>query len=111
MTALIDHLATLSSAEEFFARLAVPFDPAVVRVSRLHILKRFRQYMEKAGLAPGDGRSAEDQERLCRDALAAAYNDFVVSNPITERVFKVLEEAAPMAAPSFVPLDTVGRFR
>ena len=45
MTDTLQALSTLSAAEEFFAFFSIPFEPAVVHVNRLHILKRFNQYL------------------------------------------------------------------
>lgn len=91
MNDLTCELAKLSSAEEFLHFFAVPFDQKVVNVSRLHILKRFYQYLrrddELASLAGGElfGRY--------RGHLTAAYDDFVRSTPAREKVFKVFQEA------------------
>ena len=104
---ILDELNTLSSAEEFFAALDVPFDPTVVRVARLHILRRMGQYLK------GSDFSGLDEDALrgqCREHLAAAYADFVKSSPIQERLFKVHQEAvAPKTEPSkpFVPLSAL----
>ena len=54
MDSLTDRLKALSSAEDFFAFFAVPFDEPVVQVNRLHILKRFYQYLHKSALPPAD---------------------------------------------------------
>src|ERR1017187_5079188 len=35
---VLEHLSNLSSAEDFFRYLEVPFEPAVLNVARLHIL-------------------------------------------------------------------------
>ncbi len=49
-----------------------------------------------------------------RETLAHAYQDFVASRPIDERVFKVLQERDPAqpqaeepARKGFVPLDSL----
>lgn len=84
-------LAGLSSAEQFFETLGVPFDQQVVHVSRLHILKRFRELMR--GLGPDAG------EAECRDALAAAYAEFAEGRGT--KTFKVFKDAMP----GFVPLS------
>jgi nitrogenase-stabilizing/protective protein len=45
MSGLMDRMRGLSAAEEFFAMLQVPYDPAVLQVARLHILRRMGQYL------------------------------------------------------------------
>lgn len=106
--ALPADLRDLETAEEFFVHFEVPYDPQVVRVSRLHILQRFHDYLAQA----------EDTDEAARPAamkalLMRAYDDFVRSDPLTERVFKVLKDAQekPEAPPGrvFVPLSAVTR--
>jgi nitrogenase-stabilizing/protective protein len=81
----------LSSAEEFFEYLSLPYDPAVLHVNRLHILKRFNQYLDvhKPELADPDSRV---RFRAYRALLARAYDDFVRSTPAREKVFKVFQD-------------------
>ncbi|HEX5786109.1 MAG TPA: nitrogenase-stabilizing/protective protein NifW, partial [Burkholderiaceae bacterium] len=50
MENLLHRLKSLSSAEDFLNFFGVPFDQAVVNVSRLHILKRYFQYIRQANL-------------------------------------------------------------
>jgi nitrogenase-stabilizing/protective protein len=108
---LLDRLEGLSSAEEFFEFLQVDFDPDVVRVARLHIMRRMGQYLKGSEL---DGLlEGADDERLfalCQEHLAQAYADFVASSPIAERLFKVHKDAvAPKSPPNrpFVPLSAI----
>jgi nitrogenase-stabilizing/protective protein len=104
---VLDQLRGLSAAEEFFAALDVPFDPAVVRVARLHILRRMGDYLRDAGLDEMADAEARD---ICRAQLQRAYDDFVRSSPIEQRVFKVLKEAVKPAQPAakpFVPLSAL----
>jgi nitrogenase-stabilizing/protective protein len=104
---ILDELRQLSAAEEFFQALDVAFDPAVVRVARLHILRRMGEYIRDADL---DGVDDAVARQTCRDQLQRAYDDFVRSTPIDERVFKVLKDAVqPKAAPAkpFVPLSAL----
>ena len=70
---ILDTLATLSAAEQFFETLRVPFDPSVVNVSRLHILKRFKEVLRSTDL---DGLEEYEVEAVCRAALIEAYEDF-----------------------------------
>ncbi|MGB8364053.1 MAG: nitrogenase stabilizing/protective protein NifW [Rhizomicrobium sp.] len=101
---VLDDLWRLSSAEEFFAFLDVPFDPVVVQVTRLHILRRMGQYLKGS---EWDGLDDAAVRALCRAHLEQAYEDFIKSTPIQERLFKVHKDAvAPMPEPAkpFVPL-------
>jgi nitrogenase-stabilizing/protective protein len=94
---ILDQLRTLSSAEDFFRVLEVPYDPTVLDVARLHILKRMGQYLRKNAAADADEQTARS---LCREQLERAYSDFVESTPLEQRVFKVLQDAvAPAAMP------------
>ena len=91
MDALTQRLQALSSAEDFLRFFGIPFEERVVHVSRLHILKRFYQYLHRAeGLADLD---EVEMFRRYRELLARAYEDFVTSTPVQERVFRVLQEA------------------
>jgi len=102
---ILDDLRKLSSAEDFFETLGVDFDPVVVRVARLHILKRMGQYLAGASL---DGLPEEQIVAACRSHLAKAYADFVSSSPIEQRLFKVHQDAIKPKAEAkkpFVPFD------
>ena len=104
---VLDDLSRLSAAEDFFAVLGVEYDPVVVNVARLHILRRMGQYLREtdfASLTPDAVRDA------CRQTLARAYEDFQRSSPIEERVFKVHQDAIKPAVPvppPFVPLSAL----
>ncbi len=104
---VFDELRKLSSAEDFFETLGVEYDPAVVRVARLHILRRMGEYLARNDL---EGATDDEARAACQGHLAAAYADFVASSPIAERVFKVHKDAVkPKAEPAkpFVPLATL----
>ena len=90
MDSLTDRLKALSSAEDFFAFFAVPFDERVVQVNRLHILKRFYQYLHRADDLTGLGDV--DLFRRYRELLGQAYQDFVASSALREKVFKVFQD-------------------
>lgn len=102
---ILGQLRKMSSAEDFFALLGVDYDPTVVNVARLHILRRMAQYLvneEFSGLT-----DVEVAER-CKSFLERAYDDFVQSSPINERVFKVLKDAVePAKPPTFVQLNVL----
>ncbi len=91
MDSLTQRLKALSSAEDFFAFFGVPYDEQVVKVNRLHILKRFYQYLHKANGLSELGEV--EMFRRYRELLAQAYHDFTVSTPAREKVFKVFQDA------------------
>lgn len=94
---VLDELRAASSAEEFFAVLDVPYDPQVLRVARLHILRRMGEYLNaQTGGAPDRAE--------CSGFLARAYDDFVASSPLAERVFKVHRDAVRPARRAFLSL-------
>ncbi|SIT55957.1 Nitrogenase-stabilizing/protective protein NifW [Mesorhizobium prunaredense] len=107
-TNILTRLKGLSSAEEFFAVLGVSYDPKVLNVSRLHIMKRMGQY-----LAEEDFSGLPDQviAARVRAMLERAYEDFAVSSPLTHRVFKVLKDHDPdkphTPGRTFVPFESV----
>lgn len=104
MSGALEELKALSSAEDFFRVLGVPYDPQVLGVARLHILKRMGQTV--ASLAPSlpDGEARD----LCREALTAAYAEFSGKSPLQARLFKVLRDrdpGRPATRGAFVPLS------
>ena len=90
METFLHQLKALSSAEDFLQFFGVPFDQGVVNVSRLHILKRFFQYIRQdAVLAQADELQ---MFTIYRGLLLKAYGDFVTSTPAQEKVFKVFQD-------------------
>ena len=72
MSNLMAKLASLSQAEEFFEVLDVPYERAVLNVNRLHILKRFNQYLRtSAGL---EELNEYEERFMCRELLIRAYD-------------------------------------
>jgi len=94
----------LCSAEDFLEYFKVPYDAPVVHVNRLHILQRFHDYIKHSGVDafPED----EEQNRIqYKEFLERAYQDFVESDAVTEKVFKVFRMAEPEKA--FVSIDQI----
>ena len=90
METFIQQLKALSSAEDFLQYFGVPFDQSVVNVSRLHILKRFFQYIRQQNIQAQTGEL--NLFSLYREQLVRAYADFVTSTPAREKVFKVFQD-------------------
>ena len=98
---LDEALEELSSAEDFLNYFAVDYEPAVVHVNRLHILQRFNEYLGQSEDLLPEGEEAK--KAVYQRLLARAYQDFVESDALTEKVFKVFHMNEPQE--SFVPLD------
>jgi len=98
-------LSELESAEEFLDYFGISYDPSVVQVNRLHILQRFHDYLEDVEEMPDFPR---ERHALYAGLLAGAYADFVNSDALTEKVFRVFQQGQPRTAT--VPLtDLAGR--
>ena len=90
MNAMIQKLTQFSAAEEFLDFFGIPFEQPVVNVHRLHILKRFYQYLRQENLGQLDEVAMFKQYRIL---LQRAYEDFVHSTAAKEKVFKVFQDA------------------
>jgi hypothetical protein len=75
---LADELAQVECAEDLFARFGVDFDPRVMVVHRLRVLKRFGVEVRRME-TQGPPISEAERERLYRQALIEAQAQF--ANP------------------------------
>lgn len=98
-------LEELSSAEDFLDHFAISYDRSVVQVNRLHILQRFHDYLEKDPAMPVLAACPPYYAMW----LAMAYADFLNSDALTEKVFKVFHQAASGKKPAFVSIDDISR--
>ena len=89
----------LQSAEDFLEYFSIEYDQKVVHVNRLHILQRFHDYIAQVETPP---ENEESLRALYADLLQGAYEDFVRSDALTEKVFKVFHMHEPQQ--TFVPL-------
>ena len=71
-TTLQQELSEMTSAEDFLDYFEIAFDLQVVEVNRLHILKRFHDYLLQT--------NALDRADYAR-CLHRAYQDFVIPTP------------------------------
>ena len=96
-----EDLENLESAEDFLNYFGLDYDASVVHVNRLHILQRFHNYLSQSeeALPEDDTAKHEVYKRL----LSQAYQDFVESDALTEKVFKVFHMHEPQT--TFVPVD------
>ena len=101
---VLEHIDDLSSAEDIFTYLLLPYEQDVLNVSRLHIMKRFGAYLKTAEF---DGLDQEAIFLECRTILKRAYGDFVVSTPLKEKVFKVFRDEEEKLKARFVGVDAL----
>ena len=108
MSECLERLMSLHSAEDFFQDLDVAFDPQVLGIARLHILRRMGQIV--SAIDPSTG-SEEELRNQCREALRAAYEEFTHKAPIETRLFKVLRDRDPerpkQSKRGFVPFSAL----
>jgi nitrogenase-stabilizing/protective protein len=101
---VLEQLAKLSSAEDYFRFLGVSYDPTVLNVARLHILRRMGDNLRESGMKPDE----EKARAYFRAHLERAYQNFVESTPIKERVFKVHKDAIRSTGTPLVRLSIPG---
>jgi nitrogenase-stabilizing/protective protein len=99
---LDEALEDLSAAEEFLEYFGIDYDARTVQVNRLHILQRFHNYIGQAGDLPDD---EAPRRAVYARLLQQAYEDFVTSDALTEKVFKVFHMHEPQT--TFVPLTEI----
>jgi nitrogenase-stabilizing/protective protein len=99
-----DEMADLESAEDFLDYFGIAYDPAVVQVCRLHILQRFHNYVKAQR-----ERAGEPERDDCRVLLQQAYDDFVKSDTLTEKVFRVHQKASGIATVSVSAIGRAGK--
>ncbi|MBI1284252.1 MAG: nitrogen fixation protein NifW [Thiobacillus sp.] len=99
---LDEALEDLSAAEEFLEYFGIDYDARTVQVNRLHILQRFHNYIGQAGELPAD---KAPRRAVYARLLQQAYQDFVTSDALTEKVFKVFHMHEPQT--TFVPLTEI----
>ena len=79
MCDMIEKLGSLSTAEEYFDVLDVPYERSVIKFNRFKILRHFHQYIRAFNL---EEFNEYEQRHLCRAQLTRAYHDFARINPV-----------------------------
>jgi len=91
MSTNIDEFKKLVDAEEFFIFFNLPYDQKFVNVNRLHILKKFSQFMSQIDDSYPQISDEERLEKYCV-ALQQAYQVFIESTPHEQKLFKVFND-------------------
>ncbi|MFM7364754.1 MAG: nitrogenase-stabilizing/protective protein NifW [Cuspidothrix sp.] len=91
MSQNFEQFKKLVDAEEFFIFFNLPYDPKFVNVNRLHILKKFSQFMSQIDDSQPHLNEQERLEKYCL-ALQQAYQVFIESTPHEQKLFKVFND-------------------
>ncbi|WP_026731062.1 nitrogenase-stabilizing/protective protein NifW [Fischerella sp. PCC 9605] len=81
----------LTQAEEYFEFFQLPYEQKIVSINRLHILKKFSQYIQEID-ENYTVLSAEDRLNKYCEALEKAYQVFLESTPQEQKLFKVFKQ-------------------
>ena len=91
MTALFRTLTQfnqLKDAEEYFEFFGLSYDSKAVNVNRLHILRKFSQLVQEVDKSLTEEQTLNDY----RQALQPAYDLFLTSNSVEQKLFKVFKD-------------------
>ncbi len=77
----------LKDAEEYFEFFGLAYDPQVVNVNRLHILRKFSELKREVDTTQGEARVLAAYQQ----ALQRAYDLFVTSSGVEQKLFKVFQ--------------------
>ncbi|MEX5729924.1 nitrogenase-stabilizing/protective protein [Rhodovulum iodosum] len=95
---VLEQMYALSSAEDIFTFLLLPYDQDVLNRARLHVMKRMGDYLAKVNLdeLDDDGVFLE-----ARKALKRAHADFERSTPRQQKALKIYTQSRG----NMVPLE------
>jgi len=98
---LLEALSRLEEAEDFFDFFGLGFDPLLLRVNRLSMLRRFRLELQAVDREAPDLDDATRRARY-REALRRAHDSFREASALEQKLFRAL-------APGEAPLVSLGR--
>ena len=81
----------LSDAEEYFEFFQLPYDQKVINVNRLHILNKFSEFIQQID-ENNPELSNSEKLSIYHDALEQAYQIFLDSTPLEQKLFKVFKQ-------------------
>jgi len=88
LTRTLTQFNQLKDAEDYFEFFGLTYDPNVVNVNRLHILRKFAQ------LVQDEDKSQSEEKKLnaYRRALQTSYDLFLTSSSVEQKLFKVFQD-------------------
>ncbi len=100
---LDEELRDLGSAEEFLEYFGIAYDRKVVQVNRVHILRRFHDYLECGSEDLPD--ALEPRREVYLHLLQQAYRDFAELDSRSEQAFAGFHRVRTVR---FIPLEEIG---
>lgn len=79
----------LVDAEDYFSYFNLPFDPQMLAVNRLHILRHFADQLVAID---SKTTSAEERHQRYREALELSYRTFLSSSAVDQKLFAVFQK-------------------
>ncbi|WP_017298839.1 nitrogenase-stabilizing/protective protein NifW [Nodosilinea nodulosa] len=78
----------LKDAEEYLEFFGLSYDPQVVNINRLHILRKFSQLVQAVDKSQSEAEVLAAYSRELRNA----YDLFVTSSSVEQKLFKVFQD-------------------
>ncbi|MEO1207908.1 MAG: nitrogenase-stabilizing/protective protein NifW [Cyanobacteria bacterium J06638_20] len=78
----------LKDAEQYFDFFGLTYDPQVVNVNRLHILRKFSQLVQEVD----ENQSEAELLAAYSQQLRNAYDLFLTSSSVEQKLFKVFKD-------------------
>ena len=91
MSGTLAEFNQLTDAEQYFQFFGLDYDPNAVNINRLHILKQFSNSIKQIDTGFPELNDAERLDQY-RSALVQAYDLFLESNGVEQKLFKVFNE-------------------
>ncbi|MEM9005358.1 MAG: nitrogenase-stabilizing/protective protein NifW [Cyanobacteria bacterium P01_F01_bin.86] len=78
----------LKDAEEYFEFFGLTYDPQVVNINRLHILRKFSQLVQEVDKNQSEAETLAAYSQQLRNA----YDLFLSSTSVEQKLFKVFQD-------------------
>jgi nitrogenase-stabilizing/protective protein len=91
MSGTLAEFNQIVDAEQYFEFFDLPYDAKVVNINRLHILRKFSQFVQNID-AGSTTTTQEERLEEYKAALQQAYAVFLNSNALEQKLFKVFND-------------------
>ena len=88
LTRTLTQFNQLKDAEDYFQFFGLTYDPKVVNINRLHILRKFSQLVQDIDKSQSEAQKLD----AYRQALQTAYDLFLTSSSVEQKLFKVFQD-------------------